>query len=450
MILEGDSASATQILWQEKFQERLLGLQNRKKPTSLAELPNLFTPPLSLEQQFEFLSCLPNSPFDKYLCVLKDKVCLRAPSLLNHFLFSPLNEEKKNNSGAPTSFRQRNLYFLLCAKKPNEDYVRRSVILKLSGISVDLNDSRKAPKLQRKRLDAAFRENISPLPPQETPINQYQQLNQYETFKEQMQESGTLMIRSFTTSGGYLIMNSCHKISGAIQRDEFVNILFTKSPLGELSLKCVCQDYKNTAGEGGTELDPVGKWMTNRTRCMHIRFLYDYFENEIKEVPHISSKPNIMQALCKQLSDSCFSTANAKVVAVSCSNFLVLSVTSQPEHIPVFVQVHPRSHDTTCFGKCKNRLIRNQPGYWLLDKLQEEKACVHIRAVVEETNLLKDFLKKPRSIKRHKEKMETFSKDAGKWISASLGTHKPRHLDDPKFHRYYFMYQFITSTINTN
>ena len=438
MILDGELEKSSKLQWQTKFQERLLGLQCRRKAVSLDELPNTFTLPMTLEKQFEFLNCLPNRQFDKYLCVIKDKVCLRAPSLLNHFIFSPSSEERSNNSGAPTSFRQRNLYFLHCAKKRNEEYVKRSIILKLAGLSVEPNDSRKTPKQKRNRQRAVLRQNTSPLPQLEMdiPVNQYQQENQYDIFKEQLLQNGTLLIRTFTTTGGHIIMNSTHKNTGTIQQDDFVCILYTKSPLGNLELKCICQDYKNTAGEGGTELDPAGKWMTNRTRCMHVRFLFDYFETEIREVPHITSLPNVMPALHKQLTESCFSKANSKVVVVSCSNFLVLSVTSQPEHMPVFVHVHPKSHDTTCFGKCKNRLIRNQQGYWLLDTLKEERACVHIRAVADETNLLKDFLKKTKSFYKQTKKFEKFSKEDGKWISASYATHKPRQVEDPLFNRY--------------
>ena len=210
----------------------------------------------------------------------------------------------------------------------------------------------------------------------------------------------------------------------------------------EISWKwnAIVQIFKHTAGEGGLELDPQQEWMSESTRCMHVRLLYDHFQETIKKIPEVeeAEEEEEERHLChlrQQLRESLYITANSDVAIVSHTNCLVLHITMRAGDLGFFVKIHPVSHDTTSTCKCTRNFIRNRPRYWHLKNF-EEIACTHIQAAVKPMQVLKKFLTKKKGATSRPKNIEKFCKKEGKWISASLLTHKPKQPGDPIYHRY--------------
>ena len=427
--------------WKTKLTDVKLGTVRRADDVSLKDLPELFTPPLTLEQQFDFLGHTPNSHYDKYLLIKRNLIATRAPSLHNHLLYSPLNAKKGNNNYAPTSFRQRILYFLFSVTKCHKEYIQRTIRHRLTDDNLNKRAPLETPKEMRRRKvkPKVPTVNNSPGLSPEAVVNQYKLSDGYEIFKEQMLDSGTIIVRNVSSVGGRLIMNACDTKMGTIQVDKFISLIFTKEPDGNLDLECNCPDYKRTGGEGGHALDPDGKWMNQATRCMHIRLVFENFENYLKEIPNVCEpEPGHLHHLKQQMRLSSLTTANSEVVVVSSTNYLVLSVSLRLGDLPVFVKIHPVSHDTTSSCKCSKRIIKNKREYWLLGQEDMKKRkvfmCQHISAVAKHSNLLHQFLTQERPTTRA-EKQETFSVEEGRWKSASLLKHKPKEKRDPQFQR---------------
>ena len=206
-------------LWKTELTDIKLGTLPRPPSVSLKDLPNSFKPPLSLEQQFEFLGHTPNSHYDKYLLLKRNLIATRAPSLHNHLLYSPLNATKGNNNYAPTSFRQRILYFLFSLIKANKEYVRRTIIYRLTDQHLKKRTPLETPKENRRRLVKSRKQNVSISPglSPEAVVNQYELSEGYDIFREQMITSGTVIVRNTGSVGGRLIMNACETKCGTIQ-----------------------------------------------------------------------------------------------------------------------------------------------------------------------------------------------------------------------------------------
>lgn len=443
--IDGVEDSTLLATWKKELTDLKLRTLARAADMSIKDLPSFFKPPLTLEQQLDFLGHTPNSHYDKYLLVKRNLIATRAPSLHNHLLYSPLNATKANNNYAPTSFRQRILYFLFAVTKANKEYVRRTIQYRLTDQHFVKRTPLETPKEKRRRLVKPKEQNVNKSPglSPEAVINQYKLSEGYDIFREQMLMSGSLIVRNTGTVGGRLIMNACETKCGTIQVDKFVSLIYTKSPDQNLDLECNCPDYKRTAGDRGHELDPEGKWMDKKTRCMHVRLLYENFEDYLMQVPDVCEpEPGPLQHLQQQLRLSSLTSANAEVVVVSHSNYLILSVSLRLGDLPVFVKIHPSTHDTTSSCKCNKRIIKNRREYWLITTEKEKKKkkvemCMHISAVTKYTNLLHQFLTKERrtDIPTRAEKIESFSKEKGKWMSASLLKHKPKQKMDEAFQR---------------
>jgi hypothetical protein len=197
-------------------------------------------------------------------------------------------------------------------------------------------------------------------------------------------------------------------------------------------LICNCPDFKKTAGKGGIAMDPEKTWITPETRCMHIRLLYENFEEDILSIPNVPEpEEGHLQYIKQKIRQSSLSSANSEVVIVSHANYLVLSVSLSLGDLPVFVKIHHRTHNTTSNCKCSKRIIRNSPDYWL--KYTKHDLCKHILAVAKQTRLLNQYLTLKHPPKFRKEKLETFSKETGKWNSAALLKHKPKQRDDQSY-----------------
>ena len=427
--------------WKKELTDAKLGTVRPPAHVCLQDLPDLFTPPLSLEQQFDFLGHTPNSHYDKYLLIKRNLVATRAPSLHNHLLYSPLNATKGNNNYAPTSFRQRILYFLFSVTKCHKEYIQRTIMHRLGSEQLKRRVPLETPKEMRRRKVKPKKatDNDSPGLSPEAVVNQYKLSEGYDIFKEQMLTSGTIIVRNVGSVGGRLIMNACDTKLGSIQVDKFISLIFTKEPDGNLDLECNCPDYKRTGGEGGQQLDPEGKWMNRATRCMHIRLIFENFENYLKEIPNVlEPEQGPLHHLQQQIRRSSLTTANSEVVVISHAHHLVLSVSLRLGDLPVFVRIHPTSHDTTSSCRCSKRIIKNKREYWLLSQEDMKKRkislCPHIVAVAKHTKLLHQFLTIERP-KQRAEKCETFSKEEGRWVSASLLKHKPKQKRDPIFQR---------------
>ena len=425
--------------WKNELTDSNLGNTRRADNQRLIDLPGLFKPPLSLEQQFKFLGHIPNSHYDNYLLIKRDLISTRSASLHNHFLFSPMNQAKRNNNYAPTSFRQRTLYFLFSARKCNEEYVQRSIMHRLSNEKFTKRQPLETPKDQRRRIVNKMSTKSPELSP-EVIVNQYRLSDGYEIFREQMYSAGTIIVRNCSKVGGRLIMNACETKCGTIQVDKFVSLIYTKEPDGNLDLECNCPDYKRTGGEGGVELDPDGKWMDKTTRCMHVRLIFEELEDYIKDVPNLCEpEPGHLLHLKNQIRQSSLITSNSEVVVVSHINYLVLSVSLRLGDLPVYVKINPKTHDTTSSCKCSKRVVKHHKEYWLLSRKERQNRkvfmCQHITAVAKHTNLLHQFLSKDKGPLPSKAKTEYFSKEKGKWISASLLTHQPKQMGDPQFQR---------------
>lgn len=355
-------------------------------------------------------------------------------------MYSPKNEEFGNNNYAPTSFRQRNLYFLHCARFLNRNYVFRSITAKLANNHLEqLGESQPSAHQPRKRRQRSkIPRFISPLPEVEAVKNLHKSESQFIQFSQNMFENGIVVVRSQTDEGGYLVTNACVQESGALKADSFVNVRYIKEPGNEIDIKCTCYDYKNYSGEAGQSLDPDGNWMSHRTQCMHVRFLYENLEEQIKSLPDVQiSKEEHLQRLTKQLYHSSYYKANSKIVVLSSDNYLVLSITRKAQDIPSIVTLNPKNFDTICHGPCLiNNVLRRPKKYWLENKLTSENACPHILLLEEQSNLIEDYLEKKRQKRptQRKEKVEHFSKELQKWIPVSLKTHKPKMIDDPKYH----------------
>ena len=426
--------------WMSALVDIKLGTYSRSTTFSLQDLLSKFKPPLDLQQQFKFLSETPNSHYDNYVLANRELCSKRYPSISLHLLYNPNNSETINTH-APTSFRQRNLYFLHMAYQKRPGYVLRCITQRLSDKPLKQQEPLKTPTTKRRRIKNAPEANLSTGLTAVSPegvTNQYKLADGYKYFEEQMILDGVILVRNMYELGGRLIMNACETKSGTIQFDKFVNLVFTKAPGDQLELECNCPDFKQTSGEGGMELDPQKEWMTDSTRCMHVRFIFDHLEDAVKQIPQISIEveENHLDRLLQKLQESTYTIANADVAVVSHANYLVLHVIMRPGDLGVFVKIHPFTHDTTSSCKCTKNFIRNKAEFWLKKKL-EEFVCIHIQAAVRPVHVITKFLrkKKKRPKKLKTEKVEHFSKEQGKWISASLLTHKPKQKGDPIYQR---------------
>ena len=440
--------------WMSALVDIKLGTYSRPATCSLRDLLSMFRPPLNIQDQFKFLSETPNSHYDNYVLANRKLASKRIPSISLHLLYNPNNSESINTH-APTSFRQRNLYFLHMAYAKKPGYVLRCIKGRLSEQPLRQRQPLTTPKINRRRTKNPTEANVSPgltaISP-EGVTNQYQLTNGYELFKEQMMLEGVLLVRNLSEKGGRLIMNACETKSRILQFDKYVNLVFTKAPGNQLELECNCPDFKQTSGEGGLELDPQQEWMSPSTRCMHVRFIFDHLEAAIKELPDISQEgqEKHLDRLLQNLQESIYTIANTDVAVVSHAVYLVLHVTMSPGALGVFVKIHPITHDTTSTCKCTINFIRNKPDYWLHKEL-ENFACIHIQAAVKPIHVINKFLtKKRKRTAKRKEKAEKFSKQEGKWISASLLTHRPKQRGDPMYQRYFCFQVLYTFTALTS
>lgn len=413
-------------------------LESKRKPEKIAirELPNIFQAPLSFEKQFEFLSQIPNNHYEDYLQQNCKYIVQRNRTLENHLLYNPKNLEQKNHNNAPTSFRQRCLYFLFSVAKDHEEYVISSIRFKLSSSYAQRRLPLETPKPKRTRKPKTTTKTSPGISPE--PVhNLYKVHEGYDIFLEQMACSGKLIVRHMSEAGGRLIMNSFDKKRGTMQADNFVMVAYSIDPEKSLDMECMCRDFKLTAGEGGSDLDPSQLWMSKRTRCMHIRLLYEHFETAIIELPRVSVEENsCFSNLQSQLKESSLTSANQELVTVSSDHYLVFSVSLRAGDLPVFVKIHPGNHDTTSLCKCPKRLLKNQPKFWLQKNVRNCTGCVHIRAVAKHSNVVVNLFETIRPPKKKSdEKTESFSKEKGRWISASLLTHKPKQRGDPLYHK---------------
>lgn len=415
-------------------------LESKRKPARIGirDLSNTFHPPLSFEEQFEFLNHIPNNHYEDYLQQNCKFIAQRNRTLENHLLYNPKNLEQNNHNNAPTSFRQRCLYYLFFVEKQHYEYVISSIRFKLSRKYAQKRQQMVTPKPKRKRKRKNLKANNSPgISPQ--PVQNLYKINEgYDIFLEQMVHSGKLIVRHMSKVGGRLIMNSFDKKNGTMLIDNFVILTYSIDPTNSLDLECVCRDFKRTAGEGGIDLDPENTWMSKKTRCMHVRLLYEHLEESIKNLPDVAVTENdCFSTLKKQLKETSLNSANEEIVVVSNDNYLVLSVSFKPGDLPVFVKIHSSKHDTTSMCRCTKRVIKNIPNYWLEKRyVRNCDGCVHIQAVAEQSNMILKYLQEKRRKKiRREEKMESFSKEEGRWISASLLKHKPKNRGDESYHK---------------
>ena len=431
--------------WKKELTDISLGTTSRIEHHKLDDLPNIFKVPLSLDEQFQFLGHIPNSHYNKYLLLKRNLVASRAPALHNHLLYSPLNSIKKNNNYAPTSFRQRVLYFLFQVKKDMYQYVIRTIRYQLSNEHLNKRTPLATPKDKRRRTVKPKSQKTSPGLSPEAVVNQYKLSEGYEIFQEQMLTLGTINVRSTSKVGGRLIMNACETKLGTIQVDKFVSLIYTKAPDGRLDLECNCPDFKRTSGDRGRELDPEGRWLDNTKRCMHIRLIFDHFEDDLKAVPNLSEpEPGHLQRMRQEILKSSLITANSEVVVLSHANYLVFSVSLCVGDLPVFVKIHPRTHDTQSSCRCTHREVKNNADYWIdKDKLKRlgNHMCVHIKAVIKHTKVLSQHLTQKRRRKYITGKTERFCKETGRWISAAMLKHKPKEKRDPLFQRYSIIFK---------
>ena len=414
-----------------------LANQPRQKSIPLVDLIDQFEPPLSKIQQFKFLSKTPNSHYDRYMLAKRELSTKRYASIQTHLMHNPNNTDTRNTH-APTSFRQRILYFMHVAMTKRTNYVIRSIKQRISNQPMRQRKPLETPKDQRKRAKGRSEKTVSPglVVSPETVANEFKRGRGYQLFKEQMLNTGTLLVRNMSEVGGRLIMNACETRSGNIQHDKFVNLTFVKTPGDKIEIECNCPDFKHTAGEGGHELDPENEWMTDVTRCMHIRLLFEFFEDSIKQIPNVSmdDTEGHLHHLLKQMKRSCFTAANSEVAVVSHINYLILHVTEKPGDLGVFVKIHPLTHDTVSSCKCVKNNVKGKPDYFLIKReVLEKMVCHHIMNAIKETNVIHKFLRKKRPPKKTSEKCETFSKEQGKWVSASLLKHKPKQKGDLEY-----------------
>lgn len=448
MITEGNEEDREEI-WQSKLKEVEQGIAVRPKQVPLKQLPKQYSTPLTLAQQFDFLGEIPNSHYDRYLKVCKNEVCQKNPSLLHMLLYSPKHAQTKNNNDAPTSFRQRSLYFLHLteSKRPFDSYVHRCIIERITkpeGQKPYRMSSQSTPQVKRRRNRTNQEPDIqiSPGPSPEPVANKYSKEKQYALFVQYMFDYGTIIVRSHSSAGGFLIMNRYLESSGRVQAEMFVNIRYIHEPDRDVEIKCSCNDFQTSGGEGGRAMDPEQKWLSHRLKCMHVRFLYDHLEEPIKNIPDVPiSEHEKIQVLTQQMHDTSITQANSKVVVISNTNFLIMSVTLNVRDMPSVVSFNPSTYETTCHGSCILKAsLKLDRKYWLDEEpLSPELACPHIRKVADEEILIESFLalrghtKKKR---KKKKKKEYFCTRLKKWISASLLKHKPKAQTDPIYNRY--------------
>lgn len=446
MVTEGTEEDRNEI-WQSKLKEVEQGVAVRPRHRPLKQLAQQFSTPLSLEQQFEFLSAIPNSHYDRYLKVCKNEVCRKNPSIFHMLLYSPNDAQSNGNNDAPTSFRQRNLYFLHLtrSKRPFDSYVHRSILHRLTNPENQKPhrmSSQSTPQVRRRRKRANADMQISPGPSPEPVVNKYARETQYNQFAQHMFDDGTIIVRAHSSAGGFLIMNKYLHCTGGVQAEMFVNIRYIHEPDGEVEIKCSCNDFKTSSGEGEKAVDPEEAWMTHRLKCMHVRFLYNHLEEHIKKIPDvpISDRENI-RVLTQQLHETAITQANSKIVVISNTNILVLSVTLNVRDMPTVVTFNPSTYETTCHGSCTSKAsLKVDRKYWLDEEpLSPESACPHIRKVANEETLLESFLEQrgyTKKKRKKKKKKEYFCTRLQKWISASLLKHQPRAENDPIYNTY--------------
>ena len=399
-----------------------------------------------MEEQFEFLNKMPNDYTQPYLSLTENSLVTRKSSFVHHYLTNPT--EISNN--APTSFRQRLLYMLYFTRYPNKSYVRRCIESKVyNNTALSLRHFHTGTKFQRKKRCKDTHRSPTPNLAQ----NLFDSEDQYEQFREYMMKgNGILYVRWFKDVGGYVIMNSYHKDHGTAKDDHFEVIRYSKyasEEIAQLDIKCSCDDFKKTAGAGNDIIQECGK-ISDRNRCMHVRYLYGYHEIFLINVPDSLPHPPMMLSHADQkLATSCLTNTFHEVVLVTTTDQSVFfSVVLHSQAVPVFVVVNKKTHEARCHGTCRNRELHKPKktakatSYYLSLALNEMKmnTCQHIQSVATKAaTTLHQVLDTPENIKRRNntfeqpKRKEYFSVSDGKWISASWLKHKPKEKHDPAF-----------------
>ena len=138
-----------------------LGTYSRPTIPSLQDLFSKFTPPLTLQDQFQFLSETPNSHYDNYVLAKRTLASKRFPSICHHLLYNPNNSET-SNAFAPTSFRQRCIYFLHLSYIKLPQYVFRCIKHRISETPLGQSAPLSTPINQRRRIKAHQELDLSP------------------------------------------------------------------------------------------------------------------------------------------------------------------------------------------------------------------------------------------------------------------------------------------------
>ena len=431
--------SRSNIIQAESWQDALQDAFIHNDPVTdaishISDLSYLKCPsPFSLEEQFLFLNNVPNDHYYNYPSKTGKRLITRKKSLRQHLLFSPNASNESKNDDAPSSFRQRILFFLFVIQKPSTTYAA-IIIARALNKNLPTLQHIKLPKGCKRQKRQKRTE--SPHPFYTEAENAFSFRDQFNNFTETLFcENGKVIVRCFSSKGGFLIMNSYNRHHGRIEHDAYVNIRYSKLGSG-LRIKCTCFDFRKTGGEGTEDIDPSRQKITRKNRCMHVRFLHKYLESDINAIPNIQTNANC-KPLQQELSRSCKLHANKKTVLVSKNDKTVtFSVIDHHKTTPAFVLVNSDTHEARCHANCRYKFLRKprkdatQSSYFLLSAASNDKTCVHIKALAENQKLLHETLKKPEVKKKKLRRKEYFSARLGKWVSISLGRHRPKEKDD--------------------
>ena len=427
--------------WQDALQQEFIHCDESvsQSTTPICILHSLKLPSLnSIEEQLTFLNHVPNDHYYDYPSMTGRTRITRKKTLRQHLLFSPKVYEAAKHDDAPSSFRQRILYFLFVSHQLRPKYAK---IVISSALNINLPTKLKTNKKTGLKRQKRQKRTESPYPFCEGAQNVFSFQDQYTNFTETVfRDYVKLIVRCFSSKGGYLIMNSYNRHNGRIELDSFINIRFTKLQSG-LRIKCTCYDFRKTGGDTIEDLDPTGKKITARKRCMHVRFLYEFLETTINNIPNIEITPRCSR-LQRQMDHTCKQHANKKTILVSENDSSVtFSVTDHHKTLPVFVLVNKSTHEARCQGSCRYKTLRTsnktKHRYYLLSATTDENICPHIKTLSQNQKLLHDCLKKPSHADKEKKarRKEYFSVLQNKWVSISLGRHKPKSADDPDLKR---------------
>ena len=357
---------------------------------------------LSLHEQFDFLSLLPNDPYAKYIDYAGN-LCDSSPSVLEHLLFQEpssksVSDDPKPNR-YPTSMRQRLLYFTLNDTNTLFDtaYVGRMCnfyLTQFTGVTPsDENagsESHGKPPKIRRYAERTVDPKETPQQPETLTVNHYLPGCLYKDFREHLILHGRISFRLRTQDGGIVLLNDYCPKTGHFLPLSFVHLSF-QSDCENLTFECSCVNYSfiMQAQENGMERNQLPD------TCFHCRFAAEHLYDLCKSssVSHQLKSLDNGAVLDKLLENN--NELNSGVVILSSGDnktTVKMSVLSKEQNCAFVHLSSCRSYVHCEDGACKAAMRNKKKTLTICHLKDHSKVCSHLQTLHSNAEVWTHFL----------------------------------------------------------